>query len=86
MWLHAVVQQVPLAPFVSPEEKNSAWERTHHGREPTAVEAASDAFLPPYRVVGGAQGRILRREVGITLLSRLDGIERMHEHVASCTS
>jgi hypothetical protein len=52
MWLNAVVQHLPLAPLVAPEEEARSRKRTREGRNPAAIEPASESFLSEDLEVG----------------------------------
>ena len=77
----AVVDHQTFTPLVRPEKGACAQERTNKSWLHSAVQASSYAFLAPYGVVCVAHGSVLRRHVRVTLLSRLDGIQRVHQHV-----
>lgn len=77
-----MIYQEPLAPFVCAEKHERAWERAAQRWYPASVQAPRNALLSPDCVVGSPQGRVFRREMRITLLSRLDRVQRMHQHVA----
>lgn len=83
MLLHPVVYQEPFTPFVCAEEEHGAWKRAAESGDPTAVEPPADALLTPYRIVGRAEGCVSRRNVRVALLSSLDGVEGVHQHIAS---
>lgn len=76
------IDHVPLAELVGAEEDDGAGEGAKEGGQPAAVEAAADAFLAQDGVVGGAEGSVFGRDVGVALLSCLDCVEGVHEHVA----
>jgi len=78
----AVVDHQPLAPLVGGEEGAGAQEGAGEGGLDSAIQAATDTFLAPDGVVGVAHGGVLGRHVRISLLSRLDRVQRVHQHVA----
>lgn len=82
MVLQTTVNEEALAPLVGAEEEDGGGKGAAEGREQASVQASADALLPPDGVVGLAERRVFGGDVGVALLARLDGVERVHEQVA----
>lgn len=86
MMLETVVYKKSFAPFVGSKEQDRAGKRATQRRKPAAIKASSDTLLSHYCVVGRGQRAVFRWYVRIALLSSLDGIKRVHQHVSECTA
>lgn len=86
MLLETVVDEKPLAPLVRAEKHDGPRERASKRRQPAAVQTAHYTLLPPNPVVRLAERCVLRGDVRVALLPRLDGVKGMHEHVTGRAS
>lgn len=77
----AEINHGTLGIFVGSEESHSTGEGSKESRRNTSIKSSYQTFLAPDSAVGRAHGCVFWRHVRVALLSRLDCVQRMHEHV-----
>ena len=83
MLLYPVGDHLPLAELVRPKENHRSRKRPQKRRLPSSIQASPYPLLAQNGIIRRAERRVFGWYMRISLLSCLDRVERVHQHVSA---